>query len=228
MNKFSIASPITAAALAIALLGIVAVPARAEKAYVSVFGSVNFPEADTFSYAEPGGYEIYRFDMETGYSFGAAAGLRLTDYARVEIEVSHFATEADHYFGLTSGSYPGYGPIDGTLGLANIWLDWPNDSPVTPYAGLGAGFGHVTADTELETPSFPGVRFDALTGSDTGFAFQLGAGARMELSENIVLDVGYRFKSIQNLEFAFPSSGRIAKDVDVNMHLFQASLSYAF
>ena len=68
-----------------------------------------------------------------------------------------------------------------TTVLGNLYFDWANDSAFTPYVGAGLGYGWVD-----DTPS----------GNDSGIAYGLAAGVSMGLTDNIDLDVGYKFRDI--------------------------------
>ena len=67
-----------------------------------------------------------------------------------------------------------------TTVLGNLYFDWANDSAFTPYVGAGIGYGWV----------------DDAPGNDSGIAYGLAAGVSMGLTDNIDLDVGYRFRDI--------------------------------
>ncbi|MDP1701062.1 MAG: outer membrane beta-barrel protein [Aestuariivirga sp.] len=68
-----------------------------------------------------------------------------------------------------------------TTVLGNLYFDWANDSAFTPYVGAGLGYGWVD---------------DGPSGNDSGIAYGLAAGVSMGLTNNIDLDVGYRFRDI--------------------------------
>ncbi len=68
-----------------------------------------------------------------------------------------------------------------TTVLGNLYFDWANESAFTPYVGAGLGYGWVD---------------DAPSGDDSGLAYGLTAGVSMGLTDNIDLDVGYRFRDI--------------------------------
>lgn len=82
-----------------------------------------------------------------------------------------------------SGSYsvaPG-ATLDTTVVLGNAYLDWKNDSMFTPYVGAGIGYGWVNGT---------GIS------SDKGLAAGLAAGVSVDMTSNLALDVGYRFRDI--------------------------------
>jgi opacity protein-like surface antigen len=67
-----------------------------------------------------------------------------------------------------------------TTVLGNLYFDWANESAFTPYVGAGLGYGWV----------------DDAPDNDSGIAYGLAAGVSMGLTDNIDLDVGYRFRDI--------------------------------
>ena len=66
-----------------------------------------------------------------------------------------------------------------TTVLGNLYFDWANDSIFTPYIGAGLGYGWVN---------------DAPSGDDSGIAYDLAAGVSMDLTDNVAVDLGYRFR----------------------------------
>jgi opacity protein-like surface antigen len=65
--------------------------------------------------------------------------------------------------------------------LGNLYFDFDNDTMFTPYVGAGAGYGFV------EGSGVP---------DDDGFAFGVAAGVSVDLTNNISVDTGYRFRDI--------------------------------
>ena len=68
-----------------------------------------------------------------------------------------------------------------TTVLGNVYFDIPTETMITPYlgAGVGYGFGNVDGGPDKD-----------------GMAFALMAGASVSLTDNIDIDVGYRFREI--------------------------------
>ncbi|HEY7749268.1 MAG TPA: porin family protein [Aestuariivirgaceae bacterium] len=71
--------------------------------------------------------------------------------------------------------------LDATTLLGNTYIDIPLDLTFTPYAGAGLGWGWVDRD---------------VGGDDSGFTYSLMGGAIFNLSDNMALDAGYRFRDI--------------------------------
>jgi len=88
-----------------------------------------------------------KFDLETGFSVGAAAGWRLTKHVRLEGHFSYRQAEVD---GLDLQSTPAR--ANGDLGaialLTNAYFDfYHRDWLFAPFAGAGFGFAVVRVDT---------------------------------------------------------------------------------
>ena len=86
--------------------------------------------------------------------------------------------------------------------------------------GLGLGWAGMNTD------------FSSFSQSNApSFAFQLGAGVNFELTDNISIDVGYRFKDIVGLKFN-PSSELIFNDylqnTSLSSHNVQIGVTFKF
>jgi opacity protein-like surface antigen len=87
--------------------------------------------------------------------------------------------------------------------LANLWFGFPLSSTFSPYFGGGVGVAHV--DGDFGVGAFPTGKesdtFSASIGADSwNFAYQIGAGLLIALSDHFAIDLGYRFKGIHNVE----------------------------
>jgi opacity protein-like surface antigen len=166
--------------------------------YVSVFGGWSHAK-DEHVFLE--GTSAYDFDadidLDDGFMVGAALGAQINEWLRGEVEVSgHFHdVEGDAFVNFSS---PAYYDLEGDENalflLANLWLDLPIGGMFRPYIGGGVGGGRL--DVDIETTGGYGVIDDA----DWGFAWQVGAGVAFDLSESIAIDVGYRYKRINNAD----------------------------
>lgn len=109
-------------------------------------------------------------DDDTAWALGGGVGYRYNDNMRADITVDW------------SGKYDvgGASKMSNTTVLGNLYYDFANSSAITPYVGAGLGYGWVS-----NTP---------LNGNQSGLAFGLAAGASIDLTQNVALDVGYRFR----------------------------------
>ncbi len=71
--------------------------------------------------------------------------------------------------------------ISTTTLLGNAYYDFANDSMFTPYVGAGVGYGWVNGN---------GVS------DKSGLALGVATGVAFDLTNNLAVDVGYRFRDI--------------------------------
>lgn len=78
--------------------------------------------------------------------------------------------------------------------MANVWWDLTNDSQFTPYVGGGVGYAISKFDG--------GAVYD---GVDGNFAWQLGAGINVAVSEETSLGIGYRYFDAGDVTLTLPT-----------------------
>lgn len=105
-------------------------------------------------------------DEEDAPAVGFGLGYRFNEMFRADVT---FDGAFDYDFGSGVDSY-------GVL--ANVYLDVPIDFIVTPYVGGGIGWGEVSGN---------GI-------DDDGISFATMAGFSFDMSQSIVLDIGYKFR----------------------------------
>ena len=90
----------------------------------------------------------------------------------------------DLTYGMTSNYTlaPGATLSTSTI-MGNVYYDWRNSTPLTPYVGVGAGYGW-----QYNTG---GGAFNA-----SGIALGLKVGVSYDITNNLALDLGYRFNDI--------------------------------
>jgi len=77
----------------------------------------------------------------------------------------------------------------------NGYLDFHNDSPVTPYIGAGLGFAVASIDHTLAGANLRGN----VKKTDTNFAWNVGGGAAWNITDKVALDLGYRYADFGNV-----------------------------
>jgi opacity protein-like surface antigen len=110
-------------------------------------------------------------DDGTSWVAGGGVGYQYNEFLRMDVTADW------------TGNYdiaPG-AKIGTTTALGNIYFDWKNDTAFTPYIGGGLGYGYAYGDG-----------YD----DDTGLAAGLAAGVAVDMTSNLALDVGYRFRDI--------------------------------
>jgi opacity protein-like surface antigen len=172
--------------------------------YVSLFGGVSWLDDVKTDYEfddTPGTYHA-DIDTDVGFIIGGAIGTHLTDDLRVEVEVAYSENDVDqiHYDSPVDGStnYDAHGKFGILTFMANFWYDVPLSEDLKPYIGGGAGVAIVDGDVGYDDFEDYDPIFD---NSEVAFAFQVGAGLRWQVWENVTLDVGYRLRGIDGPEF---------------------------
>lgn len=136
--------------------------------------------------------------------------------------------------------------------MANAYADLGNYHGFTPYIGAGIGGAYVNWGTLTNTATctsadpvnspcnttLPGYTGTTAGGTYTEthqgeagfrFAWALMAGASYDLSKNLKLDVGYRFKRIEGgkmFKYTTAANGTQGYDRGFNMHTVKVGLRY--
>lgn len=143
-----------------------------------------------------------------GFLVGAAVGLELyndsTFTIRAEVEYNYIAAY----------DMGGVDASNNTV-LANIFADIETGTPITPYVGLGLGYGWTTIDTN----SIAG-KYD-----DSNMAWQLGAGISYAAMDNLMFDLGYRYLNSTSFEMTYPGG---SDEFDIASHQIYLGARLAF
>lgn len=166
--------------------------------YVSLFGGATWLDDVDVSYDYNGNPNDAELDSKTGFIVGGAIGTHLfTDDLRVEIEAAYSENKLKQIdFDGPGGQYDISGKFGILTFMGNLWYDIPLSDEIKPYLGGGAGVAIVDGDFH-----YSGDDADAFNSTEVAFAFQLGAGLRWAVTDNITLDVGYRFRGIDGPTF---------------------------
>jgi opacity protein-like surface antigen len=160
--------------LAALLLAASAAPSFAAGPYVGVAGGVSIIHDSDVD--EPG-YGTFTVEYDTGYGFNASLGHNF-DGARLEFEFGYKKADIDKVEGDSVSGW------DATFlsYMVNGYLDFKNQSAVTPYLGAGLGFINGEFDNNFEKDD------------DTVFGYQFMAGLGIALDRNVTIDLSYRFQ----------------------------------
>ncbi|CAN7522375.1 outer membrane beta-barrel protein [Devosia sp. LjRoot16] len=186
--------------------------------YFSVFAGgvwANNVEGDDGS--APG--QFYNFDTDIGWLVGVAAGARFTDNLRGEVELSTGAIGLNDVTVDDIATFAAEGSASTTYLLGNLWFDIDTGSGFTPYIGAGLGAGFVSAEATSVPLAY------SIDMSGWGWAYQVGAGVKVDVSDNIALDLGYRYKAIVDADLEGGGDDAI---VNIGSHVLQAGLTFSF
>lgn len=193
-------------------------------------------------------------DLDTDFNGGIGFGYRFTDYLRADLTLDMFKGDFE---GTTSADFACPGELVGTgcrtedstsfystNVMANGYVDLGTYASFTPYLGAGIGVSRVKWD-ELTNRSYcvPGV--DVCSGLPLGASehegqaswrlnYALMAGMAYDVSNNLKLDLGYRFRHIDGGSMfgwdagseAAGASGTQGEDDGFSTHEVKVGLRY--
>jgi opacity protein-like surface antigen len=199
--------------IVIAVLVIFALPALSPAAssrpgpYVSGFLGATVPRDTTATGTDFIGSPALAFndlvEFDPGINLGGTVGY---DFGMIRMEGELSYKQADINTVTERASGIQFGDVDGDLGalamMFNTFVDLHNDTSVTPYLGGGFGFAAMYLSDTFGTDPTNGVRGPLyLSGSDTVFAYQAGAGLEIALNREVSLDLGYRYFGTSKARF---------------------------
>lgn len=148
-------------------------------------------------------------NLSDDFTFGIGVGYSFTDLLRADVTVTRL-----------SSTYGGTGPCDPSLGpdcimmgdaefsayaaLANVYVDLGTFVGFTPYVGAGVGYTYLSWDDLQSHNRCAGVPCVGNSGtvhpgeSDWRFTYALMAGMSYDISDNMKLDLGYRYLNVDD------------------------------
>jgi opacity protein-like surface antigen len=175
--------------------------------YVSLQGGVALTNDSDLT--EAGITGAAKFD--TGYALNGAFGYIFGSGLRAEGEIGYTKNDMESLsvnvgrFTITATGFNGH--VDILSGMANVVFDFPVDGQVKPYLLGGLGIARV------------GVDIEGTTSDDTVLAGQLGAGANVEINEQVSAGLSYRFFKTADLNFG-------GTEADYSSNRFMLGLMY--
>ena len=192
---------------------------------------------------------------KTGFKVAGTVGYELGGGFRVEGELFFARAEVDKvtYKGATAGGrtipvtveIPVSGTADQLGAFASAWYDVRTGTDWIPYIGGGAGFIRVDqSDLEYDAnslangilkarnaqaPDLPPGTVPEISTADTVLAYHLGIGTGYRLTDNVILQAGYRFQTATDLEFeGSNAAGTVKVTSGLRVHLLEIGLRYRF
>jgi len=148
-----------------------------------------------------GGVKPFKQYSQAVFGGALAAGYNLAPQhgipVRTEIEFA-LRSQADD-----KKNFAGGGRAKQTTNLStlffNAYFDFDTGTPVTPYVGGGLGMAFNNSEFKINED----VDRRKKSSHDTTFAWNLGLGAAYAFTENVALDLGYRFVYTGHREVKF-------------------------
>jgi opacity protein-like surface antigen len=148
-------------------------------ALMTAKGSDNLGDFGLAFKPAPEGSAVLGWDLERGNPAGEG---------RVEIEYTRRGNPLDKVK-FVEGNFKGSGTLTGDSLLLNLFGVFHDGSRCSPYFGLGIGAAR------FEASDFQVTGQPLASGSAVVFAYQVGGGVDIALTDHLNLDLGYRYFS---------------------------------
>jgi opacity protein-like surface antigen len=135
--------------------------------------------------------------IDRAANLSGAVGARVWESVRTELEVSYRKADLSDISLDGAGSADAEGDVKTWAALINAYYDFLPAQDFSPYVSLGLG----AARHHGELDAIGGLGTPGTDGSDTVFAYQIGAGASYSLTEKTALWGGYRFLGTSDPDF---------------------------
>jgi len=194
----------------------------------------DFRGADYIIYGAPGITGTFdEGDLKGALSLGGGVGYQIDPYFRVDVTGDYWFKS--DFEGSTSGYCSNGLPctsrdttsVEVFLLLANAYVDLGTYHGFTPYIGAGIGGAYVKWDELTNTTRDGTSKHEG--GGDWRFAYAAMAGVSYCLTENALLDVGYRFSRIEGGKmFGYAVGAGPGYDDGFNTHEVRGGLRWQF
>ncbi len=197
--------------------------------YVGVKGGYEYKDAKKGSIADTTGGDNStneKWSDRSGYTVGGALGYNFIGMGlpvRAEAEYLYHNQFKFNANNATTGAFTN--KVDIHTAFANVYYDFKTDTAFTPYVGAGLGVAWINqkvSSTFSQWTASNDGDYDA-----TNFAWNVGAGVGYSLTDNVILDLGYRYtnfgdaKKIENGALSYTAK-------DITSHEALLGLRYQF
>ncbi|MGM0681277.1 MAG: outer membrane protein [Thermodesulfobacteriota bacterium] len=153
------------------------------------------------------------FKSDDGTAFTAALGQRFQRDYRFEIEVSRQENDLDQVSAYGVENVDVDGDVESLALLANFYYDFINRTPFTPFLSAGIGYAKV------KVSDITGYQFDLRSDDDYVLAYQFGGGLGYDITEQVTLDIKYRYFSTSDPEFDIAETEVVSHNYYVGIRL---------
>ncbi|MBP0616193.1 outer membrane protein [Jiella mangrovi] len=177
--------------------------------------------------------------LQGNAEFSVGFGYKFNEFLRADATFGYWKSDVDNA-DFSSGDLSVDTEAKAYELMANAYVDLGTYAGFTPYVGAGAGGVQVSYDLECRYGGDDcGSTFDSMSmkgGSDWRFAYSLMAGVSYDVSQNLKIDLGYRFTDVDSgnigsltgsdsdTDDTIAASGR---DDGFKRHTIQAGLRYS-
>ena len=183
--------------------------------YVALRGGI--AQTDDTDFTVLGGLDVSN-SYDLGYTVSGAVGADLGQLFglqnfRAELEVAYIESDIDtHTLPQVGAEFSGadaFGTTSATIGFASLYYDLFSARGFTPFVGAGLGLASVDFDNHGITPTGT-----VLSDDQTAFAWHGTVGASLEITHNKVLELGYRYIALSDVDLTSIDGTPSSTDVD--------------
>jgi len=158
----------------------------------------------------------FAYDFKTGFGGGLTFGYRFENGLRPELALNYSTADVDTFTAVTAGtpSAGADGKVEALRLMSSLWYDLDFGRYI-PY--LGGGIGAQRTETQIG---------NFIDGKDTTFAFQLGGGVGLLLSDDWTLSLDYRYVDADRPKYRTSLNQPI--ESEYSSHNLGLGLTYAF
>ena len=206
--------------LFVLLILFISAPAQADTLYFAA--QAGFSTQPTSDNNDPNNVgNNFELNTQNGVNAALAVGAKF-GMLRGEIE-GVYRYNANDKFVDTGGAEGADGSLSTAHVFLNGYLEFDLLGVVTPYAGLGVGYGTVS----LNLKELDGTV--VVDDDDTVYSYQLMAGAAVNVTENFSLTAEYRyFDTISDAELKLSNSLNLVENSDIRSHEIRFGIRYWF
>lgn len=172
--------------------------------------------------------------LKGSFLVGGGLGYQVTDYFRTDLTLdymtrSSFDGNRGTWCGGKSCTSSDSSKMSALSLMANAYIDLANINGITPYVGAGIGGTYVKwGNVVQQNPGQPkAIEMDGA--SNWRFTWALMAGASYDLTQNLKLDAGYRFRRVNGGKMSEGAySNGPTYDRGFNIHDVRVGLRYQF
>ncbi len=183
--------------------------------YVSV--KANYSDSNNKSKLKDTNFKLSMDHKDKVYGGSFAYGIKM-GYIRTELELN-LHQDAEDYFTNDDGLGTKIKAENNSV-FINAYYDINTGTKFTPYVGGGLGIAKLKAKLTVPTTS------ESYSKSSDEFSWQLGAGVSYAATNNLSIDLGYRYADYGS--FAVVKGSTFSHKIEPRSNEFYLGIKYAF
>ena len=171
-------------------------------------------------------------ERDWNYGFGGGAGYRFNDYFRADLTGDYLGPQKTvATTDVNNATFAVKSNLRRFDALANAYVDLGSYFGFTPYIGAGVGFAGIRLDGSYEynAPLLDSYAYEKIPGKTRyDLAWAAMAGVSYNVSQNLLIDIGYRYLDLGTYEVPRYAAGPFVAGgkSDLTSHQVRAGVRY--